>query len=186
VADSSVQITAGSGTPIRVLTGLGTGSADQQVVTLADSAGNLLGTTGAPVPTVVSSALPAGTNLLGTTALPASTLVVTATGAANAIVTATLAAPGAGLFQYVTSVQIQRFMTAAGTAAGTAVLTSGANHSLVWNQPTDAAAQGVQSTVVDYRPTTPLRATTANTAMTFITAAVAGTIYRINVTYYTA
>lgn len=50
MADSSVAITAGSGTPIRVLTGLGAGSADQQVVTLADSAGNLLGTATAGVP----------------------------------------------------------------------------------------------------------------------------------------
>lgn len=52
MADSSVAITAGSGTPIRVLTALGAGSADQQVITIADSAGNLLGTTGAPLPVV--------------------------------------------------------------------------------------------------------------------------------------
>ncbi len=50
MADSSVAISAGTGTPIRVLTGLGAGSADQQVVTLADSAGNLLGTAAAPFP----------------------------------------------------------------------------------------------------------------------------------------
>jgi hypothetical protein len=164
MATGSVAISAGTGTAIRIVTNAGVDSgANQQVFTLADSAGNLL-------------------NPL----LNPSTLAVTATAAVNTAVTATLAAPGAGLFQYVTSVQIHRFMTAAGTAAGTAVLTSGANHSLVWNQPTDAAAQGVQSTVVDFRPTTPLKATTANTAMTFITAAVAGTIYRINVTYFTA
>lgn len=53
MADSSVAITAGSGTPIRVLTGLGAATADQQVVTLADSAGNLLGTPGAPLPVVL-------------------------------------------------------------------------------------------------------------------------------------
>jgi len=51
VADASVPITAGVGTPIRVLTALGAGSAGQQVVSLADSAGNLLGTTAAPLPT---------------------------------------------------------------------------------------------------------------------------------------
>lgn len=39
MADSSVAITAGSGTLIRVLTNLGTASADQQVVTLADPNG---------------------------------------------------------------------------------------------------------------------------------------------------
>jgi hypothetical protein len=60
VADSSVAITAGSGTPIRVLTALGAASADQQVVTLADSAGNLLGTTAAPLP-VTGPALTKGT-----------------------------------------------------------------------------------------------------------------------------
>lgn len=42
MADSSVAISAGTGTPIRVLTGLGAGTADQQVVTLADQLGNLL------------------------------------------------------------------------------------------------------------------------------------------------
>ena len=51
MADASVPITAGVGTPIRVLTALGAGSAGQQVVSLADSAGNLLGTTAAPLPT---------------------------------------------------------------------------------------------------------------------------------------
>ena len=39
MADSSVPITAGAGTPIRVLTALGAGVAGQQVVTLGDSAG---------------------------------------------------------------------------------------------------------------------------------------------------
>ena len=50
MADSSVN-TGATGAPIRVLTALGAGVADQQVVTLADSAGNLLGTTAAPLPT---------------------------------------------------------------------------------------------------------------------------------------
>jgi hypothetical protein len=50
MADSSVPITAGSGTPIRVLTALGAGNAGQQVFTLADSAGNLLGGVTTPVP----------------------------------------------------------------------------------------------------------------------------------------
>lgn len=170
MADNTIAITAGSGTNVRTITNAAVdGGAHQQVVSLADAAGNTLGTTATPLPV----------------APPPSTLAVTATGAANAAVTATLPAAGAGLFHYITAVQIQKFMTAAGTGAGTAVLTSGANHSLVWNQPTDAAAIGTLQTVVDYRPTAPLRSTTANTATTFITAAVASTIYRINVTYYT-
>jgi hypothetical protein len=48
MADSSVAITAGSGTPIRVLTALGAGSADQQVVTPADSNGYFIGTSSTP------------------------------------------------------------------------------------------------------------------------------------------
>ena len=56
MADSSVPITAGTGTPIRVLTALGAGSADQQVVTLADSAGVLLGTVSIPLPVMHAQA----------------------------------------------------------------------------------------------------------------------------------
>lgn len=55
MADSSVPITAGSGTPIRVLTALGAGSAGQQVITIADSVGNLLGSSTAPLPITVNS-----------------------------------------------------------------------------------------------------------------------------------
>jgi hypothetical protein len=49
MADSSVN-TGATGAPIRVLTALGAGVADQQVITLADSAGALLGTAAAPLP----------------------------------------------------------------------------------------------------------------------------------------
>lgn len=42
MADTSVAITAGSGTPIRVLSGLGAAGADQQVVTLADDQGTIV------------------------------------------------------------------------------------------------------------------------------------------------
>jgi hypothetical protein len=77
MADSSVAITAGSGTPIRVLTALGAGTADQQVITPADSAGTLVGNFGAagqlptlenPVRTIVSaSTAVAGLTTPGTT-----------------------------------------------------------------------------------------------------------------------
>jgi hypothetical protein len=60
VSDSSVPITAGSGTAIRALTALGAASAAQQVMTLADSAGNLLGTSGAPVPVAVPDVTASG------------------------------------------------------------------------------------------------------------------------------
>lgn len=76
MADSAVNITAGSGTPIRVLTGLGSATADQQVVTLADSSGNLLGTAGGPVP--VSLPQPATPALSSPASLTTTTAVVLA------------------------------------------------------------------------------------------------------------
>lgn len=60
MADASVN-TGASGAPIRVLTNLGTGNADQQVVTLADSAGNLLGSSAAPFPTINPDVTASGT-----------------------------------------------------------------------------------------------------------------------------
>lgn len=51
MATGSVPISAGTGTPIRIVNNAGVDAgADQQVVSLADSAGNLLGTASAPVP----------------------------------------------------------------------------------------------------------------------------------------
>lgn len=82
MADSSVAITAGTGTPIRVLTGLGAGVADQQVITLADSAGNLLGTSAAPIPVQpqdVSAAISIAANATSSGA-------VTSTGSASAVI----------------------------------------------------------------------------------------------------
>lgn len=85
MADSSVAITAGTGTPIRVLTGLGTGSADQQVVTLADSAGNLLGTTAAPFPVTIG----ADPDTVATGTISATDAVVAAPGGAGVLLTGT-------------------------------------------------------------------------------------------------
>lgn len=166
MADGVVAITAGSGTPIRVLTGLGASLADQQVMTVADSAGNLLGTTAAPM------------------GLFPSTNVVTVSAAAAAG-TATLPAAGAGLFHYITSIRIERTTTAATTGAASSFVTGGANHGLIFQLPSDTQAIGYQSVPVDYRPTTPLRSTAANTATTVTTPAVTATTYRITVTYYT-
>lgn len=242
MADNTIAITAGTGTSVRTVTNAGVdGGAHQQIVGLADAAGNLLGTTGAPLPVSQATSIPAGTNSIGSVVnaagtaymgqvrltdgtnsatvkpastavaaadtaavvglhpsspLPAggnaigqltpSTTVVTATAAAATAVTATLAAPAAGLSHYITNVRYTRFMTAAGTGAGTSVVTGGSNHAFVEQLPTDAAAIGTQSVPVDYRPTTPLKVTAAATATTFTAPAVAGTIYRITVTYYTA
>ncbi len=98
MADSSVAITAGAGTPIRVLTELGAASADQQVVTLADSAGNLLGTVANPVPIQIG----ADPDTAGSGTITATDVVVAVPAGAGAFVSGTptagstvvLAAPG--------------------------------------------------------------------------------------------
>lgn len=89
MADGVVAITAGSGTPIRVLTGMGAGNADQQVMTLADSAGNLLGTSAAPF--LTSSVSDPDTVSTGT--LTATDAVVAAPAGDGALLTGT---PSAG------------------------------------------------------------------------------------------
>lgn len=62
MATGSVAITAGSGTPIRIVTNAAVdGGADQQVFTLADAAGNLLGTSGTPIPVATAGDLTVGT-----------------------------------------------------------------------------------------------------------------------------
>jgi len=82
VAEGNVAITAGSGTPIRVLTALGAGVADQQVVTLADSTGKLLGATATATQTGVAASatsvtvLASNANRLGATVANDSTSAV--------------------------------------------------------------------------------------------------------------
>lgn len=56
IADNIIPITAGSGTSVRTVTNAGVDSgAHQQVVTLGDSAGNLIGTTAAPFPVSIAA-----------------------------------------------------------------------------------------------------------------------------------
>lgn len=117
---------------------------------------------------------------------PPSTLAVTATGAAAAAVTATLPAAGAGLFHYITSIEITLYSTAArtGVAAPVLVTTTNLPGSPVWDF-TSAGAIGTRDTF-QLTPATPLRSSTANTATTIVAPVVTGGLWRINVTYYTA
>lgn len=347
MADGSVAITAGTGTPIRVLTGLGASGADQQVVTLADSAGNLLGTSSAGLPTVLVGASglattsgtlsAAATNTPGTAVTASSTgQVVTATalagnvtfhlvsaafvgtvvfeasvdaglnyapimairedgsgaettavlsvasafirlytaalpglayfrvrcsaftsgtlavilapgptliepnpslasgvnyigqvrltdgtnapavkalattaatstdpallvqalptvsqtssilGSAATAVTLTLAAPGAGLRHYITGIWFERYVSVATTAAASGFVSTSANSGLVFQLPSDAQAIGTVTFPVAITFSSPVAATTQNTATTFTAPAVTGTQYRISVTYFTA
>jgi hypothetical protein len=134
VADSSVAITAGTGTPIRVLTGLGAGSADQQVMTLADSAGNLLGTAGAPVPTAPQTPTPAGTNTIGNIRkAPSATGTITSVTAAAADTTLLAANTnrlGATFYNDSTAVLYLALTTTASTTAYTVQVPAGGYYEL--------------------------------------------------------
>lgn len=116
----------------------------------------------------------------------ASNLCVTNTGVAGAAVTLTLPAPGAGLFHYITSIQIVKFNTALLTVAATPVLVTSSNlpGNPVWSFPADAGAQGVVSEQM-LAPSTPLKSTTANTASTVAGPVTTSVLWRINVTYFT-
>jgi len=110
---------------------------------------------------------------------------ISATGAANAAVTLTIPAPAAGLFNYITSIDITRNATAA--LAGTATLvitTTNLPGSLAWSVGNAMAAGGTQIDVnKDF--TQPLKSTTAATATTIVAPIPgAAVLWRINANYY--
>ena len=118
----------------------------------------------------------------------AATLHVTATAAVNTAVTASLPAPTAGLFHYITSVQLVKVYNALGVAAGGGVVVTSTNlpGSPAWLTEQAAGAVGTAVRVIDYQPTTPLKAAAAAVATTFVAPAQLQTIWRWNVSYFTA
>jgi hypothetical protein len=112
-------------------------------------------------------------------------LHVTATAAANAAATATLPAAGAGMFHYITSIQMYRNATAA--LAGTATLIHTSTNlpgSPAWSVGNAMAAGGTQLDLA-YEPGIPFKSLVANTATTLVMAAGgAAVINRVNVSYY--
>ena len=114
----------------------------------------------------------------------AADLSVTNTGAAAAAVTLTLPAAGAGLFQFIDRIIIQRFATTLLTAGATPVLVTTTNlpGSRVFSAPADAAAQGTIATEV-VEPSRPLRSSAANAATTIVAPATPGVIWRITADY---
>jgi hypothetical protein len=148
----------------------------------------------------VSAALPAGANLIGKTGidqttpgttnnvsiaeLRATTLWVTATAATGAVATASLPGAGAGLFHYITAIDIQLYATAARTGAAAPVIVTTTNlpGSPAWNFPTAQAIGTIDR--YDVPLLTPLKSSAANTIST-IAAPIATTgLWRINVGYY--
>lgn len=110
---------------------------------------------------------------------------VTATAAANTAATATLPAAGAGLFHYITSIQIYRNATAA--LAGTATLIHTSTNlpgNPAWSVGNAMVAGGTQADLV-YEPANPLKSSVANTNTTIVAAAAgAAVLNRVNVSYY--
>ena len=114
-----------------------------------------------------------------------SNLHVTATAAANTAATASLPAPGVGLYHYITSISIMRNATAALAGTGTLIhTTTNLPGSPAWSVGNAMNAGGTQNDV-DFRPTTPLKSLLANTATTVVCAASGlAVLGRVNVTYY--
>jgi hypothetical protein len=113
----------------------------------------------------------------------AGVLGVTATGAAGAVVTLTLPAPGAGLFHYVTWLQVLMYSTAARTGSATPVLVTSTN--LPALTLTFPSAGAVGATVEQKtEPSAPSRSAVANTASTIVCPATTNVIWRINAHYY--
>lgn len=114
-----------------------------------------------------------------------STLWVTVTAAANAGATITLPAPGAGLFHYITSLNIMRNATAALTGTATLVITStNLPGSPAWSVGNAMVAGGTQRDL-DYEFSNPLKSSVANTATTIVMPVPgAAVLWRGNVSYY--
>jgi hypothetical protein len=115
-----------------------------------------------------------------------SDLLVTNTGAAAAAVTLTLPAAGAGLFHYITKLEVSAIASAARTAAATPVIvtTTNLSGSLAFSFQANAAAQGVSERQVnDFE--SPLKSSVANTATTIVAPATTSVIWRVTAYYYT-
>lgn len=113
-------------------------------------------------------------------------LWVTATAATGAAATASLPAPGAGLFNYITSVDIQLYATAARTGSATPVTVTSTNlpGSPAWLFPT---AQTIGTVArYDVPIATAIKSSAANTATTIAAPVATAGLWRINVGYYKA
>ena len=118
---------------------------------------------------------------------PRTTGIGTTVGAAGVATTLTLAAPGAGLRHYLTYLSINRFATAALTAAATPVTGTTTNlpGTLAFSFPAEAELQG---TLDRWREdfAFPLATSTQNTATTIVCPATTGVIWRVTAGFYVA
>lgn len=109
---------------------------------------------------------------------------------ANAGVTLTIAAAGAGLFHYITRIRITNVNPTATAIAGSAVTlaytSTNIPGSLAWTAG-NALAAGAEKVVADEILSQPIKTSVANTATTIVAPAIgAGGLCRITVYYYPA
>ena len=114
------------------------------------------------------------------------TLGVTGTAAVNTGVTATLAAPGAGLFHYITKIELIKLYSVVGVASGAGTIITSTNlvGNPAWTTEQRAGAAGDTITVINWEQTQPIKSSVANTVTTFVAPAQLQTIWRWNIQYY--
>lgn len=186
-ADSALVVALSPNTPLPTGTNIiGALMANQSVNTalingVAPLMGNGIAGTGSQRFTIASDNAPIPVDGLRPT-----TSMVTVTAASGVAATATIPAPGAGLFNYITYLDIQLYATAARTGGGTPVLVTSTNMpgSPVWNFPT-AQAIGVIDRF-DGPILSAIKSSVANTPTTIVAPIATSGIWRINVGYYTA
>lgn len=116
-----------------------------------------------------------------------STLCVSQTASISQAVTATLPVAGAGLFHYITAIEITSYAGATiATAAGAVTITTTnlPGNPVFNHQRLHTAGQSFKSGLA--LAGSPLRSAVANTTTTVVCPVLTGCIWRVNVTYYTA
>lgn len=105
-------------------------------------------------------------------------------GTAGAALTLTIPAPGAGLYQFISRIEILRFPTAALTAAAAPIAVTSTNlpGSRTFRLSADAAAQGVIASAI-FEGSKPLRASTVNTAVTIVCPLTTGVLWFASADY---
>jgi len=120
-------------------------------------------------------------------AITPSSLCVTVTAAVNTAATLTLPAAGAGLFHYITMIQVTKLYSVIGVAAGAGVIITTTNlpGTPAFTTEQLASVAGTATLVVNISPATPIKSSVANTATTIVCPQQLQTIWRVNVWYFT-
>jgi hypothetical protein len=115
-----------------------------------------------------------------------SPLLVNVRTAVNAGGTVTLPAAGAGVFHYITAIQIRKLYNVVGVAAGAGVniTTTNLPGGLQFLTEQNASPAGTVALVVDLELNSPIKSSVANTATTVVAPAQLQTIWDMNVWYY--